>query len=269
MDLNFIVIIATVGLLIGLSKGGLGGPVPVSLVVPLLSQLMPVPQAVGVTLPLLIFADLFAMRAYWGTWEMREIRLMLPFAFIGILLGARLLSDLPNDILRHVLGAFTLIIVIYVVANTRLTQLTYKHRKWHGYIAGFGSGFGSALANAGGPPIMGYLLLRKVPPIGFIGTFTLFFFSVNLLKIPSFLIEGIINVEDFFEIIWVLPLIPLGVWIGRKIIGWINPQLFQQIMLIALFVAGIYLLFGNPPQLETNILDFPCGDVFICGLPNA
>ena len=77
MGLNEIIIIFTVALLIGLSKGGLGGPVPVSLGLPLLSQIMPVPQAVGIMLPLLIFADMFAMRAYWKQWDMKMIRLTI------------------------------------------------------------------------------------------------------------------------------------------------------------------------------------------------
>jgi uncharacterized membrane protein YfcA len=266
MDFNHIFIIVLVGLLIGLSKGGVGGPVPISLIAPLLSQIMPVSQAVGISLPVLIFADIFAMRAYWRQWDMKEIRALLPTAFIGIVVGARLLSVLPNEALRRILGVFALIIVGYILANNHLSRLKYVHRQWHSYIIGFISGFGSALANAGGPPLMGYLLLRKIAPIGFVGTFTLFFFAVNVLKIPSFLFEGIINPEALFSIIWVLPIIPFGVWLGRKIIVRMNPQLFQQIMLIALFLAGIYLLFGTPPKPAVNLLDFPCGEVFFCGV---
>lgn len=268
MGPNEIIIIFTVALLIGLSKGGLGGPVPVSLGLPLLSQIMPVPQAVGIMLPLLIFADMFAMRAYWKQWDMKMIRLMLPPAFLGILLGARLLSTLPDNTLRHILGIFTLIIVIYIYANELLTSLKYEHHNWHGRLAGFASGFGSALANAGGPPITGYLLLQKVKPINFIGTFTLFFTAVNLLKIPSFIVEGIIDINEFLGIIWVIPAIPLGVWIGHFVVTRMNAQLFQQIMLIALLIAGLYMLLGTPPQTETAILQFPCGDVFFCGISN-
>jgi len=193
---------------------------------------------------------------------------MLPPAFLGILLGARLLSTLPDNTLRHILGIFTLIIVIYIYANELLTNLKYEHRNWHGRLAGFASGFGSALANTGGPPITGYLLLQRVNPISVIGTFTLFFTVVNLLKIPSFIIEGIIDVNLFLSIIWVVPAIPLGVWVGRFVITRMNAQLFQQIMLIALLLGGLYMLFGTPPQTQVAILQFPCDDIFFCGISN-
>jgi len=46
---------------------------------------------------------------------------------------------------------------------------------------------------------------------------------------------------------WILPIIPVGVWLGRAIVGWINQQVFEWMILIALAVVGVYLLFGSPP----------------------
>jgi uncharacterized membrane protein YfcA len=47
---------------------------------------------------------------------------------------------------------------------------------------------------------------------------------------------------------WILPTIPVGVWIGRAIVGWINQRAFEWMILLALAGAGIYLLFGTPPS---------------------
>lgn len=236
--------IALAGLLIGLSKGGLGGSVAGAFILPLLSQSMPVPAAVGITLPLLMFADVFAVRFYWREWDMHHIRLLLPVAVIGIVMGTFLLATLPNDILKRMLGVFTLAVIAYKLGSDSLRTLAYEPRNWHGYLAGWASGFGSALANIGGPPITAYLLLQKLNPTNFVGTFTLFFAVVNWLKVPGFLLTNVIQPERLVSIAWALPIIPFGVWIGRRVIGWINPKVFDWLMTILLLWAGLSLLFG-------------------------
>ncbi|MCY4146983.1 MAG: hypothetical protein OXF90_11025, partial [Chloroflexi bacterium] len=60
------VIFALVGILVGFSKGGLGGPVPVALTVPMLALIIEPQVAVALVLPLLLFADAFALYFYWG-----------------------------------------------------------------------------------------------------------------------------------------------------------------------------------------------------------
>lgn len=246
MDWTFILVIALAGCLIGLSKGGLGGPVPVSLTAPLLSMIMPVPQAVGLVLPLLIFADVFALRAYWKDWDMHQVKLMMPAGILGVVMGVLLLATLDDLTLRRILGIFTMIAVIYKLTSDMLKSIKYEPRNWHGWLAGWASGFGSAIANVGAPPFTAYMLLQNVTPTSFIGTTTLFFAIINLLKVPGFLGADVIDVQQLISIAWVLPLIPLNVWIGRKFVDWVNPRVFEWIMLVLLAWASLTLLFSTP-----------------------
>ena len=239
MDLYEIFVIITVALIIGLVKGGLPvGP----LIVPLLSVIMPVSLAVGVALPLLIVGDQFALRAYWRTWELRLIKLVLPGAAVGIILGTLLLSELSDEMLKRILGVFTLSIAAYKIASDSLKNVDYAPRNWHGSLAGGASGFSSALANAGGAPMTAYLLLQKLSPIPFVGTSTLFFAIVNILKLPAFLYTNVIDMDKLLSVVWAIPLIPLGVWLGRKLIDRINSLYFDRMMLVGLLVAGVLLL---------------------------
>lgn len=249
--MNVIVVVAIACLLIGLSKGGLGGPVPVSLVTPLLSQVMPAGQAVGIALPMLIFADLFALRLYWRTWNTHHLKLMLPTAFIGVLIGSLLLVTLANNgqdiILRRILGIFTLIVAVYKILNDRLSTVHYQPRRWHGYLVGLASGFGSALANVGAPPFTAYMLLQGLSPQIFIGTTTLFFFIVNTIKLPGVLSSSnVLDLNALAGILWALPLIPLGVWLGRRSLDYINPKTFERLMLVMLVIVSLVLLFSAP-----------------------
>src|SRR5215510_11467510 len=86
-SMNFTMIIAIGAIMIGLSKGGFGGPVLVAMLTPLLTLALPAGQAVGIVLPLLIFGDIFAVWIYWRKWDMRQIKLLLPGALIGIIIG--------------------------------------------------------------------------------------------------------------------------------------------------------------------------------------
>lgn len=243
MPIQTALIFALVALLIGFSKGGLGGPVPVSLTVPILSLVIPVSQAIGVVLPLLIFADVFALYFYWRRWDMRYIRLMLPSAALGVIMGSLLLAVLPNELLKKVIGGFTLLAVIYKLASDQLKSLQYSPRRWHGYLAGWASGFGSSLANVGSPPFTAYLLLQTdVTPISFIGTSTLFFAILNILKVPGFVSAGVMDTPMLLSTAWVIPIIPVGVWLGRWILRHMPTKRFEQFMLTLLFVMSLALL---------------------------
>ena len=239
MSLTLVIILAA--LMVGLIKGGLG-PVPGALLVPLLSTTMRVSEAVALTLPLLIVGDLFALPVYWRQWDSRMVRLMLPAAVGGIVMGLALLTTLPDDTLRRVLGAFTLLVAGYKLASDSIATLSYAPRDWHGWLAGWGSGFGSALANAGAPPITAYLLLQKVTPTVFIATTVLFFFVVNLIKLPAFLATNVVSIDQLLSIVWALPLIPVGVLAGRRVVQRLNPRLFERLMLVLLVWAGLTLL---------------------------
>ncbi len=237
------VVLALVAILIGLSKGGLGAPLVV-LIVPLLSQVMPVQAAIGLSLPLLLVGDAAAIVMYWKTWDISYIKRMLPTAIVGIVMGTILLAVLPDLTLRRVLGIFTLIFIAYRLASERLKQFEYQPRPWHAYLAGWLSGLGSALANTGAPPFLAYLLLQPLSPLTIVGTTTLFFTLVNLIKLPGLLLAGAIDLHEAVGSLWVIPVLIGAMFVGRWVVQRINQRVFEYIILVALFAAAMMLLFG-------------------------
>lgn len=239
--MDFSLLLAVTALYVGLVKGGLG-PVAGALIVPLLSTQMPVADAVALTLPLLLVGDWFALPVYWKRWDAPALRLMLPAALTGVLVGVLLLSTLPDVALRRVLGVITLLAVAYKLGSDSLAALAYTPRRWHGWLAGWGSGFMSALANAGAPPITAYLLLRRFPPVRFIATTVLFFLALNLFKLPIFLATGLLDGPTILAHLWALPLIPVGVWLGKQFLERLDARKFEWFMLALLAGSGISLL---------------------------
>ena len=241
MTILQIVVFIIACILIGLSKGGLGGPLPVFLVVPMLALVMDVKEAVPLVLPFLIFADWFALRTYWKQWDYYYIKLLLPGTILGAIAGGLLLSVIPAVALKVLIGVSTVIVIVYKLLSDRLETVTYEHKKWHAYLASWAAAFSSTLANTGGPPFTIYMLLQKVDPVKFIATATLYFTIVNLLKVPIFWWQGLIDVNALVSVLWALPIIPIGVWIGRRSLNYISPILFERIMMVLLVLSIIFL----------------------------
>lgn len=239
--MEFYVVLIVVALLVGLSKGGLGAVLGV-LVTPLLVLVMPPQVAQALSLPLLMIGDVFALHSYWKTWDMHYVRLLLPMSIVGVLVGTYLLTTLNSVTLRHIIGGFTLLFVVYKLADYRLRSLDYHPRDWHGYLAGAGSGIGSALANAGAVPFTAYMLLQNLTPQVFVGTTTLYFAVLNVLKVPGYILAGLFDLNRLVSVLWAIPLIPVGVYVGRWVVKRINKRVFEWIMLVVLVIAAVVLL---------------------------
>ncbi len=234
------VVVAVLGFLIGMTKGGfntLG-----ALLTPVLSLVLPVSTAVGVLLPMLIVGDAFAIYTYWREWDGALVRRMLPSGIVGALVGTYLLTALSPNALRVALAIFVLLLVAYKLASDRIARLAYQPRGWHAPTVGGLTGVASGMFNNGGPPFNSYLLLRKMPPRLFIATTALFFAVLNLVKVPGFLYTGVLNVPLLLSLWWVFPFIPLGIWTARWLVTHVNQATFEWII-IALLIASSVVLF--------------------------
>ena len=169
-DLLILIIPAAVAFLIGLAKGGFGGMLG-ALAVPLMTLVMPARIAIGLVLPILMFADIFAVAFHWRKWNIKLVFLLIPGAILGVTVGTIFITNAPTELLRKILGLTILIFSIYKLLESRiLGSLNYKAHYWHGLAFGTVTGFSSSLAHTGGPPVSIYLLLQDIKPRMFIST---------------------------------------------------------------------------------------------------
>jgi uncharacterized membrane protein YfcA len=232
-----------VAFFIGLSKGGLGGTLG-AVATPLLAFVLPADKVIGLLLPILIFADIFAVAFHWGHWKRKYVFLLLPGAVIGVTIGTYFITSVPTETLRRLLGIIILLFASYKLFEKQLLgHLTYRSHNWHGVAAGTIAGFSSALAHVGGPPVSIYLLLQNVTPRVFIATNALFFAIVNWIKVPYYLYADLFDFELVWQMAWMLPLVVVGVWIGRWGAGKVNSRTYERIILILLVISALLLIF--------------------------
>src|SRR5262245_24521978 len=70
-------------ILLGMDKAGFGGGIGF-VATPLMALTIPVPDAAALLLPLLMVADLISLRHYYGEFDRKSIRVLMP----GVVLGA-------------------------------------------------------------------------------------------------------------------------------------------------------------------------------------
>lgn len=238
----FFAMFAVVAFLIGLSKGGLGGTLG-GLATPLMALVMPPDQVIGLLLPILMFADVFAVALHWGRWDRRLALRLIPSAVVGVTAGTVFITNAPTRSLRLALGVIVLLFAVYKVLESRLLAwLRYRPQPWHGLVAGTVAGFSSALAHTGGPPVSIYLLLQDVTPRVFIATSALFFMLLNWIKVPYYLYAGLFDLQRLWQVAGLMFLVPLGVWIGRWLGNRISKPAFDRLILALIAGSGLLLI---------------------------
>lgn len=213
------------------------------MITPLLALALPANLAVGLMLPVLMLSDLFAVGMHWGRWDRQQVLLLLGGALFGVATGTLFLSNLSPQALRRGLGVIILLFMLYrLLEGWLLKRLHYQPRPWHGLLAGAVAGFASTLAHAGGPPVTIYLLMQHMAPAAFVATSAIFFTVLNWIKVPSYYLSGMFQWDLQLKLAWLLPLVPLGAWVGRRLIHRLDRVFFDRIIIVLLAISGLLLL---------------------------
>ena len=90
-------------LITGISKGGFAGGAG-NMMMPLMALSVPAPIAAGIALPLLCAMDVSGLRAWWGKWDKREMRVLIPGALVGILAGGLTFTLFSDHAIKAMVG---------------------------------------------------------------------------------------------------------------------------------------------------------------------
>lgn len=230
--------------LIGVMKAGTGGGLG-PLVTAVLVLALPADTAIGLQLPLLMIGDAMALGALWGRWNTRLGLILLGGSLAGIALGVAVLTSVTADEIRRFVGIIALVFVATSLIEPRIRRLaSYRPGTPAGLAAGAVAGVGSTLAHAGGPPAAIYLLLHRVNPVEFTSTMLLVFGVVNVIKVPAYVAAGMFDPNLFPTFIPAIPVLFVGVLVGRRFVTRIDKRRFDRVIVALLFVTGVWLLVG-------------------------
>ncbi len=228
----------------------------------LFADVMPARESTAAVLLLLICGDLFASYSYRHDVEWRTLLRLAPSVLIGVVAGTAFLAAMSDNTVRKFIGVVAgtaflaamsdntvrkFIGVVIVLMCTAQWFLRSRHKGDHlphavTWVAGTAAGFTSMIANAGGPPMALYLLNMHISVRRYLGTTAWFFFALNLTKLPFSVHLGLLHAHRVESLMWYVPLVGLGAWLGRRIITRISADTFQVIMLVSATAGGLNLL---------------------------
>ena len=227
-------------LMLGISKSGFGAGFG-SLAVPLMALAVTVPQAAAILMPLLLLMDLLGLAAFRKDFDMKFLRFLIPCGLVGTVIGALLFKVLDPKMVAGIVGVFTLLFLAQ--------RLLFPPRpdsppppKWLGAILTMTSGFTSFVAHAGGPPLSAYVIPLRLSPIKFTATMAFFFFAINLSKWIPYAWLGLLDLRNMATSVVLLPLAPVGVWLGVRLARRISPAWFYRFLYLGMLLTGIKLL---------------------------
>lgn len=230
-------------LMMGLSKSGFGAGFG-ALAVPLMALAVPVPQAAAIMLPLLAVMDALGLAAFVREADRPLLKLLLPAGLLGTVVGTLLFGLLSAQTVAAVVGALTLAFVAQRVLWTPRPDAR-PPSKPVGFALGVAAGFTSFVAHAGSPPVTAYVLPMKLPPVVFTATMAVFFAAVNTSKWVPYAWLGLIDGTNMLTSLVLMPLAPVGVWLGVKFVRRVSPLLFYRLVTIGMLLTGIKLLWDG------------------------
>lgn len=230
------------GILIGMAKTGLSGAG--LMIVPIMASIFGGKLSVGIVLPLLIFADVFAVSYYHRHATWRYLFLALPWAMLGIIAATFLGNGIDEGQFKTILAIVILFgITLMLWQEIRKSPKKLPDNWWFAAILGLAGGFTTMIGNAAGPIMSIYLLSMHLSKNNYIGTAAWFFLIVNIIKIPFHVfIWKTITIQTLTIDLFAIPAIIIGVILGIKLVKIFPEKYYRNFIIGTTVLSALFLL---------------------------
>jgi uncharacterized protein len=162
-------------------------------------------------------------------------------------LGASIVGILSQDILKILLGLFLIIISVLFLVRPSLKVPTSRNI----IITGGGvSGFITGLVGTGGALRATFLTGFNLEKTKYIATAAVIALGTDATRIPLYLSQGYL-LQHYYYYIPILTATAIGgSYVGNKIVGRIDQNIFRKIVLIAIILVSInFIISGSLSML--------------------
>ena len=197
----------------------------------------------GAVVPILALADLIAVILYHKNCDWQKIKMLLPPVWIGLIVGTTILYAITNEQFKIIVPYLVLALLAFEEIRRFFQWTEFPKSKYFAWIFGGLAGTLTQLGNAAAPVMSVYLSAQNMPKRNFMGTWAMFFFIVNLSKLP--LISGLnmINSQTLLFDLKILPGLMVGVLLGRFLFKIIREKYFVRIILFLNLLTALYSIF--------------------------
>jgi len=243
-DLWFYFLAVPSVLVIGISKGGFGASLGIFGVALMSLSVLPM-TAAAILLPLMCVMDILSFWAYRRKWSRSNMRILIPAALAGIVLGALTFRYMNPAIIRILVGFIGTGFSLSYFFRGQYASKPQEANVVRGNFWGLISGFTSFVSLSGGPPLSVYLLPQKLDKSLYVGTTVVYFFILNYAKIIPFALLGQFSTENLTTSLVLSPLVPAGVGLGLWLHKRVDASLFLKICAGLIFMVSVRLLYDG------------------------
>lgn len=238
--------------LVGLSKGGLGGAMAL-IGVPLMSLVMPPAQAAAILLPVLLVMDAISLWAWRSHFDKRTLMLMLPGGCVGIFIGWLTATLVTEGAVRLLVGVVALVFVVrYITSNAAKRVEKRPHRPVAATFWGSIAGFTSFVAHAGGPPYQVYTLPLNQDPKIFTGTSVVYFAVVNVIKLVPYFMLGQLDGTNLSAAAALAPVAIIATLAGAAVVKRLRAEIFYPFMYAMIGVVSLKLIWDGVASVTSG-----------------
>jgi uncharacterized membrane protein YfcA len=157
-------------------------------------------------------------------------------SFILSLIGASLVDNLPQTLLKFMLGIFLIVISATFLLRPKLVfPANAKSLVLGGGISGFIVG----LIGTGGALRASFLTGLKMEKEKYIATAAVIALGTDATRIPSYVSAGFLSEQYYYLIPILFATAVAGSYVGRKIVTRIDQDKFKKMVLIAIILVSI------------------------------
>ena len=210
---------------------------------PLFSLFMTPADLVVVVLVLNFLTSVQSLPGTWRTTSWPLVWSMLIPSLVGVPLGVWMIEVLDPMVIRRVIG-----VVVAALAAILLVGWTYKgaRGRLQNWIVGMVSGYLTALAGVGGPPLVLYLLSDKsLSPVVIRSFFMMFFALGQVCTMTYFAYQGLLNTTQMVYSVSFIPIYIASTFLGTYLFHQALKQradLIKKFSLWFLLVVGVVTL---------------------------
>jgi uncharacterized protein len=235
-------------ILVGLSKGGLGGAMGF-VGVPLMALVMPPVQGAAILLPILVVMDIVSLWSWRGVYDRSILRSMMPGAMIGICIGWLTAAVVTQAMIRFLVGAMAIAFVgRWLYQQFRDGRGVIEKATPNPVAATFWgtvAGFTSFVAHVGGPPYQVYTLPLGLDPKVFTGTSVIFFAITNAVKLVPYFLLGQFDTANLTASAVLMPIAPLSTMAGAYVVRRMRPQVFYPLSYATVGIFAVMLVYDG------------------------
>lgn len=227
--------------ILGAGKSGLKGMGIV--IVTLMAFAFGAKASTGILLPLLISADILAVTYYKKHVQWKYLFRFLPWMLAGVVVGAYVGKDLPEEIFKKGMAIIILVSVVIMFAWERLDKNEIPDKMWFAGSMGLSAGFTTMIGNLAGAFSNIFFLATRIPKNEFIGTAAWLYFIVNIFKLPFHILSWeTITFDSLKTDLFLLPSVIIGFVVGLNIVKHFEEKQYRTFILVMTGIGALIML---------------------------